>query len=660
MTFESEDTYTVTLTINKDGIPWTDNDNLYGLWATTDEGSEMHTGTVNGSSVTFTYIPNCDYSIYSNSSYSNVDFSGTVNNANVTRTMNYYTVTYSAVPDGETTDSSIIAFCAYRLFGSGEAVMEGSVLELTAEGSGANLYSFLWNDSDLTTSPALYIQINQTTNLNCTVTGDSSRQVTAITIASQPSTLVYYGYYQLEFAGLELDLTINDGVSNSTISGVPYIDFNRYGIKVTINSEPVSHNNFNMKPEYHNKPIRLTAGTVSAETDPITLLHSVNYYANGGTGAGIPYDIVTHGGIYTVRDNMYTAPLNYEFEGWTAGSGSSGYLYMPGDIINNFSNSLHMYARWRSLFSLAISPTTWNAPAIGGSTTVNVTSNTSWTAAGNDTSWLTVSPAAGTSNGAITLSAAANPGETRTGIITVTAGDIVRTVSVTQAKVVITSGSGGGGGSNNPPKIEPPVEVEPELTGAAVTSPIVEDWINPFSDVFSSSWFYDDVRFVAENGLMIGSGDQFGPDANLTRGMIVTILYRLNNNPDVSALGNPFDDVSDSQYYADAVQWAAANGIVLGSGDKYRPDENITRQDFTVVLARFADYSDVNLPESRETPVFADDADIAAYAKDAVVKFFKAGVINGKPDNKFDPLGNATRSEAAAMLHRYLNIMMEV
>jgi predicted outer membrane repeat protein len=209
------------------------------------------------------------------------------------------------------------------------------------------------------------------------------------------------------------------------------------------------------------------------------------------------------------------------------------------------------------------------------------------------------------------------------------------------------SSSGGSGGdvSAEPAIVSVINEVGPAL--AAAPTP-------PFTDVSSGAWYYGDVEYVFANGLMNGTAaDSFSPNASATRGMIVTILYRLAGSPDVSGPGNTFNDVTGDKYYFDAVNWASANGVVLGyDGGGFGPDDDITREQLAVILARYAGFAGTELPTAREYSVFADADNISGYAKEAVEAFFKAGVINGKGGNTFDPKGNATRAEIAAMLHR--------
>ena len=133
--------------------------------------------------------------------------------------------------------------------------------------------------------------------------------------------------------------------------------------------------------------------------------------------------------------------------------------------------------------------------------------------------------------------------------------------------------------------------------------------------------------------------------------MAVTVLYRHAGRPDASGLTHAFDDVDEGKYYADAVKWAAANGIVHGYGNgKFGAEDNVTRQDLAVILNNYARFAGIVLPIVRQYSPFADDADIANYAKEDIERFFRAAIVNGKPGNNFDPQGLATRAEFATML----------
>ena len=182
-----------------------------------------------------------------------------------------------------------------------------------------------------------------------------------------------------------------------------------------------------------------------------------------------------------------------------------------------------------------------------------------------------------------------------------------------------------------------------------------DEWSNPFSDVRPSDWFYDDVAYACSNGLFVGtSNDSFSPDAPMSRAMLATVIWRMEGSPAAGA-GNPFADVADGEWYTEAVAWAAANGIVKGVGDnRFVPDEDITRQDMATIIWRYMDMGGWSISAVRQYDTFSDEGDIADYAIQAVTELYSCGIINGKPNNLFDPNGLSTRAETAAILHRLL------
>ena len=177
-----------------------------------------------------------------------------------------------------------------------------------------------------------------------------------------------------------------------------------------------------------------------------------------------------------------------------------------------------------------------------------------------------------------------------------------------------------------------------------------------FEDVSKDKWFFEDVQYAWDNLLMNGTSDtKFSPDSTLTRGMIVTVLYRIEGAPSVAGKANPFKDVDAGRYYTDAVIWAAENKIVEGYPDEvFKPEQNITREQVATILDRYQTFKKTK-PEDVGTPkTFVDADSISNYAKEAVSDLSAQGIINGKPGDRFDPKGNTTRAEMAAMLHRLL------
>jgi hypothetical protein len=190
---------------------------------------------------------------------------------------------------------------------------------------------------------------------------------------------------------------------------------------------------------------------------------------------------------------------------------------------------------------------------------------------------------------------------------------------------------------------------------AAVTNPSAA-WVNPFTDVQASDWYYADVEYALENGLFSGTGTTaFSPNTPMTRAMLVTVLYRLAHpgTADDTTIRNPFADVAENAYYTGAVVWAYEKEIVSGvGGDNFAPEANVTRQDLAVILLRYTEYAGEQFPTTRQLVTFADENQIADYAQNAVQTLYTGNIISGKPNDLFDPSGSATRAEVAAVLHR--------
>lgn len=177
----------------------------------------------------------------------------------------------------------------------------------------------------------------------------------------------------------------------------------------------------------------------------------------------------------------------------------------------------------------------------------------------------------------------------------------------------------------------------------------------PFADIPSGSWYYDDVAYVYDTGLMTGlTATTFGPNLSTTRGMIVTILWRMENEP-VAKHGCPFADVRRGSYYEQAIAWASENGIVTGfDASTFAPDRAITREQLAAILFRFAAYRGMDAVTLRETlSSFQDQAAISAYAVSALNWAVGEGLMQGTGD-KLEPTGSATRAQVAAMLRRFI------
>lgn len=176
----------------------------------------------------------------------------------------------------------------------------------------------------------------------------------------------------------------------------------------------------------------------------------------------------------------------------------------------------------------------------------------------------------------------------------------------------------------------------------------------PFTDVLADSWYYDSVRYAWANGLIKGVEENlFAPEVTTTRAMIVTMLHRLEGEPEAS--GSTFSDVKDADYYAKPVAWAAQNNIVMGYGDGlFGPDDTITREQLAAILYRYAAYKNYKISGSADLSAYSDESSISGYAIEAIRWANANELITGKGNGILDPGGNALRCEVSAILLRFM------
>ena len=182
----------------------------------------------------------------------------------------------------------------------------------------------------------------------------------------------------------------------------------------------------------------------------------------------------------------------------------------------------------------------------------------------------------------------------------------------------------------------------------------------PFSDVTESDWFYDAVTYAYENGLMDGVGaGLFAPNSETTRAQLVTILYRLAGQPAPSG-DSGFSDVETGTWYTDAVAWAAQNGIVNGVSDtQFAPGDDITREQLAVILYRYATYQGYDVSQRADLSGFVDAGTISTYAQEALSWANAQGLVLGFEDDSLRPQGNASRAQIAAVLMRFCQTVAE-
>jgi len=185
---------------------------------------------------------------------------------------------------------------------------------------------------------------------------------------------------------------------------------------------------------------------------------------------------------------------------------------------------------------------------------------------------------------------------------------------------------------------------------------VAGEWANPFDDVDEADWFYDEVRFIYENNLMVGTGEAtFSPLASTSRGMIVTILWRLEGKPEAT-LPMTFTDVADGQWYYDAVAWAAEKAIVDGYDiTRFGPEDDITREQMAKILIAYADYKGKNTSARNDLSAFTDTP--SSWALQSVSWAVAEGLMQGKGGGILDPQGGAKRCECAAIFQRFQYII---
>ena len=192
-----------------------------------------------------------------------------------------------------------------------------------------------------------------------------------------------------------------------------------------------------------------------------------------------------------------------------------------------------------------------------------------------------------------------------------------------------------------------------KVTVEAVFTEILPEPL-PFIDVDEDAWYADAVRYVYEHDLMAGyGGDLFGPNDELSRAQFCQIIYNMEDQPTVTG-SSAFTDVADGAWYANAVTWAAENGIVGGyGGGLFGPEDNITREQFAAILYRYAQAKGYGTTASFDLSAYGDVSDVSAWAISAMQWACGKDIINGTSPTTLAPQGTATRAQAATMLQRF-------
>ncbi|MDO4552076.1 MAG: S-layer homology domain-containing protein, partial [Bacillota bacterium] len=186
-------------------------------------------------------------------------------------------------------------------------------------------------------------------------------------------------------------------------------------------------------------------------------------------------------------------------------------------------------------------------------------------------------------------------------------------------------------------------------------------WVNPFADVAAGDWFYGNVAYACENGLMTGtSATAFDPHGTATRAMVATVLWRMDGSPGVEGMYSDYTDVARGAWYESAIGWAAQNGVLSGyGGGLMGPEDDITREQMAAVLYRYAEYKGYDLSATADLSPFTDAGQISDWAVTPLSWANANGLISGKGAGVLDPGGSAERCQVAAILERFCQAFVD-
>ena len=185
----------------------------------------------------------------------------------------------------------------------------------------------------------------------------------------------------------------------------------------------------------------------------------------------------------------------------------------------------------------------------------------------------------------------------------------------------------------------------------------IREWISPFTDVSRNAWYFRSIRFAYANGLMIGTGpEQFSPNTNLSRAMMVTLLWRMEGMPAVTNTSS-FHDVADGRWYSEAIAWAKQSHIINGHGDgTFAPQENMTREQLALIFKNFSSFNGTHVFADTFASEFADADSISPWALNAMMWANTNGLISGRTMSTLVPDGTATRAEVAEIIQRFMEM----
>lgn len=357
-----------------------------------------------------------------------------------------------------------------------------------------------------------------------------------------------------------------------------------------------------------------TATLTLTVADSIPIRTVTFYLAEGDSDA---YAIMTNVRDGDTLESLPTSPTKsgYTFIGWYLADGTTCIT-----ASTTVTSGLTVYASWSEVTSSTSDGTISGGSSSGGSTSGGSSSGGS-TTSGSDS---------GTSDDS------GDTTDTTEDVIEDAIEDVEETEDVTE-------------------------EVADDLTDevADESDIILEELTVSFTDTSTEDWFYDDVAFVISQNIMNGVGDDsFAPYVAATRGMITTMLHRMEGEP-ATTIDNLFTDVTSGSYYEVATIWSQECGIVNGYDDgSFAPDEDITREQLATILYRYAQYKGYDTESAGALSDFTDEDAVSDYATTATSWAYGIGLLTGKGDGTLDPTGTALRCEIAAILQRFAQAFM--
>lgn len=457
-----------------------------------------------------------------------------------------------------------------------------------------------------------------------------AKAVSGIEVTTQPDKLTYTTGETLDLTGLTVKAKYNDG-TEETISDL-----------TNLSADPASGASLTVA-ENNGKPVTITYGGKTCTTNNLTVNQGTQ---TALTIAGVPekiepgdsFTLTAEGGAGTgeITWSVVSGPAKIDQNGTVTVTGTGEITVKAVKA----GNAEYEQTECAVTFTSVKKPSSSGPSSSVTTYSVTVEDTTHGTAKADRTR-----AASGTT---VTITVTPDDGCTLDGL----------TVTDKNGREIAVKDKGSGKYTFTMPASKVTVSVTFTEIGTSYSNCLRDETcpIWPFTDASTTVWYHDSVHYCIENGLMSGYGNSlFGPNDNLSRAQLAQILYNKEGQPAVTG-GSGFTDVADGAWYADAVTWAAANGIVAGYGNgPFGPNDPITREQLVVMLWRYAEFKGCDTTqEGMIIREFSDYGSISGYAMDAMTWAVNTGVISGYEDKTLHPQANATRAQVAQMLKNFL------